>query len=168
MNPEQSTSFLDLPPELRNEIYTLALQDDKPIPVSSYTTRLYRPPSLLLTNKQTHEEATPIFYNIRIFDVVPCSPMMWLCRIPEKYQGFITCIYSGETIDEADVKAKFEAYNKLAAIHATNFRRGVIWLLVRRKRRLVWMNEFGQQKKFDLGIRLIRCGKLHTPRMSGT
>jgi hypothetical protein len=76
---KKPTSFLDLPRELRDEIYTQALQMPVPIdigcclPSPGYwhdpVSNPLRPstPHLLLANKQIHDEATAVLYGTNTF-----------------------------------------------------------------------------------------------------
>ena len=68
MAPQQaattSSRLLDLPPELRNSIYRLALRNIRPIkPLTG------RPPALVQANKQIRAEATSIYYAENTFSI---------------------------------------------------------------------------------------------------
>lgn len=58
--------FLHLPAEVRNDIYTLSLAEDKPVEDGyidiDYTRTRVAVPALLLASKQVRLEAGPIFY----------------------------------------------------------------------------------------------------------
>ena len=63
--------LLQLPPELRNKIYSFALVEDNAIMVSERSDITGDPPvwvpGLLATNRQVRTEATPIFYGENTF-----------------------------------------------------------------------------------------------------
>lgn len=67
--------FLDLPPEIRNHIYDIALVKDHPISITSIRNRRKNePPStdfgrLLRVNKQINSEAKTVFYSLNTFAV---------------------------------------------------------------------------------------------------
>lgn len=68
-------SFLDLPAEIRNEIYLLALpvhttiQLSESLPEKATSTKQYfhEEPALLAVSRQIREEASPVFYGINTF-----------------------------------------------------------------------------------------------------
>jgi len=60
-----SSSLFKLPPELRNEIYELALLKDQPIYIS-HNARL-REPALLAINRQVRAEGLPLYYGVNTF-----------------------------------------------------------------------------------------------------
>ncbi|KAK4544940.1 hypothetical protein LTR36_003845 [Oleoguttula mirabilis] len=66
----KQTSFLDLPAELRNDIYHLALTHD----TVTVTDRLIEP-ALLSTTRQIRRETLPIFYGANTFEA-PYPPFM--------------------------------------------------------------------------------------------
>ncbi|KAF2162713.1 hypothetical protein M409DRAFT_26950 [Zasmidium cellare ATCC 36951] len=82
------TSFLDLPAEIRNDIYTLALTNRTlSFPPASPQNRYgrARPPSLLLSNKQIHHETLPMFYSNTTFHFPSPDPLLrWLRKIGAK------------------------------------------------------------------------------------
>ncbi|KAF2164864.1 hypothetical protein M409DRAFT_24769 [Zasmidium cellare ATCC 36951] len=65
------TCFLDLPVEIRNSVYTLALVNDKDPngydPEITYTRRWIPEPALLRACRQIRDEALPVFYGANIF-----------------------------------------------------------------------------------------------------
>ncbi|KAI9721968.1 MAG: hypothetical protein M1812_001926 [Candelaria pacifica] len=75
MESEKTSSFLTLPRELRDQIYTELLHPRSLfyLPTAFHDTF---PLSIILTNRQIHDEATPIFYgqNTFIIEVDQVSP----------------------------------------------------------------------------------------------
>jgi hypothetical protein len=72
-------SFSSLPPELRNEIYALAL--DEPGPIRIRTTLPYLlEPALLATNRQVRSEAVGIWYGETVFEIEGSSPAVKFLR----------------------------------------------------------------------------------------
>ncbi|KAI2616065.1 hypothetical protein GGR54DRAFT_248305 [Hypoxylon sp. NC1633] len=62
--------FLQLPPELRNEIYRLMPVDNPQITsMSSYCMKSLVPPSLARVNKQIRSECLPVFYSQNSFSI---------------------------------------------------------------------------------------------------
>lgn len=62
-------SFLDLPAELRNQIYTHALIQPTPISLPyAYERRPFREPALLRTARTIRAEATPLYYGGNVFE----------------------------------------------------------------------------------------------------
>ncbi|KAJ1326877.1 hypothetical protein MN608_08325 [Microdochium nivale] len=64
-------SLLDLPGEIRNDIYQLVLSRDEPLNVAGYSSVFMGPQmstALLRTNKQVHNEASAILYGQNTFD----------------------------------------------------------------------------------------------------
>lgn len=64
------TNFFDLPAELRNHIYELALRSPNPVIVDhqSFKRRKLRVRGLLVVNQQLRAEAVPVFYGINAFE----------------------------------------------------------------------------------------------------
>ncbi|CAK4030385.1 Hypothetical predicted protein [Lecanosticta acicola] len=60
------TSFLNLPAELRNEVYRLSLIGDTPIPIR-FKAPCVPQPSLSMANKQIRTECLSIFYGENVF-----------------------------------------------------------------------------------------------------
>lgn len=61
------TSFFDLPAEIRNRIYDLALKEDEPIDLQD---RPYiEEPALLMTRLRIRSEALAVFYGVNTFTV---------------------------------------------------------------------------------------------------
>ncbi|KAK5165254.1 uncharacterized protein LTR77_009352 [Saxophila tyrrhenica] len=67
LQAEGPTTFLSLPPELRNEIYSYNLLTDHPILL-----QVYKPHpgelSLLRVSRQVRDEALPVFYGANVFE----------------------------------------------------------------------------------------------------
>lgn len=62
-------TFHDLPPELRNEIYTQALIQENPVRLPySYEKIPSSEPPLLSVDRAIHAEATPIYYGANTFE----------------------------------------------------------------------------------------------------
>lgn len=78
-NPDSQNSLLSLPPELRNEIYSLALVKDTPITVSTSLPYL-KEPALLAVNQQMRSETLPIWYSENTFQINGSSPAVKLLR----------------------------------------------------------------------------------------
>lgn len=72
---EGKTSFLDLPTEIRNVVYFLALSSDETLLLSECMTgrtlstkeHFHGEPALLATSRQIREEAIPVFYGTNTF-----------------------------------------------------------------------------------------------------
>jgi len=78
--PGTGPGLLDLPAEIRNHIYTLALAQDHPVLISTYG-RSNRA-SLLRVNRQIRSEASQIYYSINTFratidDAMIRGPIRW-------------------------------------------------------------------------------------------
>ena len=83
-NPQEfnhgaQTTFLSLPPEIRNEIYSLALVEDRPLRVRTVHPYLLEP-GLLATNKQVRSEALGIWYGENLFEIDGSSPAVKFLR----------------------------------------------------------------------------------------
>jgi hypothetical protein len=76
-------SFLSLPPELRNQIYTLTLLSATPITLPyAYQNQSFREPALLATCQVIRAEATPIFYGGNVFEAPsPAAAYSWLAKL---------------------------------------------------------------------------------------
>jgi hypothetical protein len=76
-------SFLSLPPELRNAIYTEVLLSAEPIVLPyAYERRTFREPALLSACRTIRAEATPIFYGANAFEAPsPAAAYAWLARL---------------------------------------------------------------------------------------
>ena len=86
-NPVRSntTTFLDLPPEIRNEIYAHSLNEQDGIPVRE--TRLYvHEPPLSLVNRQIRSEVLDTFYADNIFEVSGSNPAVKFLRSTPEYK----------------------------------------------------------------------------------
>lgn len=80
--------FFDLPAELRIRIYEINFFVDRTIDLSTnYSARLTRLLEQMLANKQFHEEASNVFFNINTFRVfstdAPRSKKLLLGRMPK-------------------------------------------------------------------------------------
>lgn len=76
-------SFLSLPPELRNAIYTEVLLSSEPIVLPyAYERRSFREPALLSACRTIRAEATPIFYGANAFEAPsPAAAYAWLAKL---------------------------------------------------------------------------------------
>lgn len=86
MHSAKLKSFLDLPAEIRNQVYALAIPTCQSFNISSYTPQRRSPflplVSLLQTCHQIYSEVTPIVYGSNTFTI--CSPsklQAWLSSI---------------------------------------------------------------------------------------
>lgn len=75
----QSTSILDLPPEIRNGIWTMAIVQDAPIPIAPMRPFL-REPALLAVSEQIRSETMSIWYAENVFEMMGSSPAMRFLR----------------------------------------------------------------------------------------
>lgn len=72
--PDRRVSFLDLPAELRNEVYTQALVQHDPIVLPyAYEKLSFYEPALLNATQWIRAEASPIYYGCNIFEA-PSPP----------------------------------------------------------------------------------------------
>lgn len=63
------TSFLDLPPEIRVEVYSYAIVERHPVQILIYRSKVLVPePDLLVTCRLIRKEAMPIFYGSNTFE----------------------------------------------------------------------------------------------------
>nr|OQO26221.1 hypothetical protein B0A51_08231 [Rachicladosporium sp. CCFEE 5018] len=69
-NPSPSLHFLTLPPEIREQVYTLICRpcESRSIDEEGYTTYDFRPAlTLFRINRQIHDEANKVFYSLNTF-----------------------------------------------------------------------------------------------------
>ncbi|KAK4494833.1 hypothetical protein PRZ48_014189 [Zasmidium cellare] len=81
--PTSGKTFLDLPPELRNDIYALALPPQTlafPTPTPANKHGRAKAPSLLLASKQIHAEALAMFYSKTTFHFPDSNIMLRFLR----------------------------------------------------------------------------------------
>lgn len=78
-NPVAQTTFLSLPAEIRNEIYSLALIEDEPVKVRTVEPYLLEP-GLLAANKQVRSEALGLWYGENDFEIDGSSPAVKFLR----------------------------------------------------------------------------------------
>lgn len=87
-------TFLDLPGEIRNEIYKLALVQKKPIPINQqYGKAVKLNMALFRTCKVVHEEASPLFYSLNQLDCADVSEAKiasFLARIGHRNASYIS------------------------------------------------------------------------------
>ena len=104
-------SFLDLPGEIRNQIYHLSLVDPDPIcigtfanPSTSYQTRLFSwdakvSANLLAACRQVKEEAAPVLYQQNQFDFEGWRDVPWFLmrigRFNDRLLDNFTITYTG-------------------------------------------------------------------------
>lgn len=102
-NLRHSTSFLDLPPELRNEVYGHNLIKNYPIEVRP-TQPYLKEPALSAVNKQVRFEALAIWYGVNIFEIRGSSPAVKFLRsLPdEKLRLLRTLHITTETLMTTD------------------------------------------------------------------
>lgn len=100
---ESKCHLLELPPELRNEMYKLALTSDEPVEVTAYTKEEeglimghfhrtstsfhHRPAPLLQTSHQIRSEATPIYYGVNTFAFPVCEVELLLAHAHTVHLG---------------------------------------------------------------------------------
>lgn len=145
--------FLDLPPELRNTIYTIYLTNQPAIRIPDR--RRYKLPDILLTNKQIHQESKLLFYNLATFKVLIRSSLhMNFGRLPaeslDAIRDFRICDVCADSRKTARMNFKFyRAYIERAGVR---LRLGSLWQRIAEgTRRLVWVNELGERKELDDG-----------------
>jgi len=96
-NAMDTSKLLSLPPEIRNQIYHLALTQDKPLPST-----VICEPGLLATNRQTRREALPIYYSENTFEGPLCQAGdVWLGIFGNERAGHIQCFYWDATLSRA-------------------------------------------------------------------
>lgn len=78
-NPTGKTTFLSLPAEIRNEIYSLALVECSPVTIRSARPYLLEP-GLLATNRQVRSEVLGIWYGENVFEIDGSSPAVKFLR----------------------------------------------------------------------------------------
>jgi hypothetical protein len=66
-------NFLDLPRELRDQIYELALMDQDYTDLGTWYYPRSFIPELLRTNKTVYREATPLLYTHNRFNFITCD-----------------------------------------------------------------------------------------------
>ncbi|PSS08776.1 hypothetical protein M430DRAFT_37522 [Amorphotheca resinae ATCC 22711] len=68
--PPQAFRFLDLPPEIRQKIYTLICTSDSLcVPLDEPDAHSSYPSNLLLTNSQLYHEVRPFYFTVNAFSV---------------------------------------------------------------------------------------------------
>jgi hypothetical protein len=167
MESEKSSPLLNLPAELRLLIYELVLTQNgngRPNVQEIIHHNRYRPPGILLVNKQVRSEATPIFYKATTFmlfsgrlDFVdlylprrPARPdlVSWLSKIPSQYCGLINCIrIQAWTRSVEDAKQLLQWYRVKAAKQGLELNDDVIWVMLGMEDHSVWINESGRQER---------------------
>lgn len=78
-NSEAKTTFLSLPAEIRNEIYSLAIVEPVTLNIRSVHPYLLEP-GLLATNRQVRSEALGIWYSGNAFEIDGSSPAVKFLR----------------------------------------------------------------------------------------
>lgn len=77
--PGQSTHIMDLPPEIRNDIWTLAIVQQQPIDVAPIRPFL-KEPALLAVNRQVRSETMSVWYAEHAFQIMGSVPAVKFLR----------------------------------------------------------------------------------------
>lgn len=102
-----SLTFLDLPPEIRNIIYTLALTEsgDNSISICRGSSHLSEP-ALTRTCNQIRQESLPVFYGTnRFFDHLSGAlyAVQWLQSIGVAHRHLLRCVSILTSMESKDV-----------------------------------------------------------------
>jgi len=85
--PSKCFPFLDLPPEIRDKIYTyVCASPHKSIPLDHADAHSTFPLNLLLTNQQIYQEARPIYFTSNSFSLVIRRNNHWDYILEPKWQ----------------------------------------------------------------------------------
>lgn len=143
-------SFLHLPPEIRLQIYEIALRDTK---IVAFTHFPYQPPNLLLASKQIYSEAVEVFYTEATFYIAYSDQMERLLRAIRPYQNLVKCIRFGPNpfeIDDIDVlQEKFNQCKQVMQSLEVALNNGVLQIGIMiwssypwpRRSEIAWMSE---------------------------
>ncbi len=138
--PQVHNPFFNLPAEIRNEIYTLALTETRPITTAQVKPHL-REPGALAVNVQMRAEASSIWYGENTFEVSGSSPAVkWLRSLPEDKLKFLRRVH----ILGSEIPLIDHAWTRVKSMNREFVKLGLpktaIRFHVRQNEGLVWAN----------------------------
>ena len=152
MQTTQPTSFLSLPAELRITIYEITftgLKIDRRLAAERIKSkRKEEPIGILMSSKQIHEEAMPVFYRCASFWSTFGSQNWadWLFKLPAKHRKTITEIrLRGQVLWCGAAEDALAWHTRILQQNGVELRQGVIWAgAITGDGHEVWQNEFWQ------------------------
>lgn len=139
-DPASKTTFLSLPAEIRNEIYSLALIEDAPVRV--LTTRPYLlEPALLAIGKQVRSEALGLWYGENVFEIDGSSPAVKFLRATSDYKlRALRCLRISTTFVPAADYIRTRTEQLLREFQPRGLNRQAIHFMLTVEGELEWVN----------------------------